>query len=53
MGSKKVKEGNVKYHMYKKCPICFSTGFITNLIKGRETDAWFCSKCGGLIRFDK
>lgn len=43
----------IKLPLDEKCPICFSTGFITNVINGRETDAVFCTKCGGLIRFEK
>jgi hypothetical protein len=26
---------------------------ITNILKGVETDAWFCLKCGGLIGWIK
>ncbi len=36
-----------------KCTICFNEeqDKITNIIKGEETNAWFCLKCGGLIRW--
>ena len=38
-----------------KCTICFNedTDKITNVIKGQETNGWFCLKCGGLIGWIK
>jgi hypothetical protein len=37
------------------CTICSNKNQdrITNIIKGVETDAWFCLKCGGLIGWIK
>lgn len=37
------------------CPICSNKeqDNITNIIKGVETDTWFCLKCGGLIGWIK
>jgi hypothetical protein len=39
----------------KECTICSNKDQdkITNIIKGQETDAWFCLKCGGLIGWIK
>jgi hypothetical protein len=38
-----------------KCTICFNKDQdkITNIIKGEETNAWFCLKCGGLVGWIK
>jgi hypothetical protein len=38
-----------------KCTICPNKDQdkITNIIKGEETNAWFCLKCGGLIGWIK
>jgi len=37
------------------CTICSNKDKdkITNILKGVETDAWFCLKCGGLIGWIK
>ena len=39
----------------KICTICSNKDEdkITNIIKGQETNAWFCLKCGGLIGWIK
>ena len=37
----------------KKCSICFTEESITNVVRGRKTDAWFCTKCGGLVGWIK
>jgi hypothetical protein len=38
-----------------KCTVCSNKDQdkITNIIKGEETNAWFCLKCGGLIGWIK
>jgi hypothetical protein len=39
----------------KVCTICYNKDEdkITNIIKGQETNAWFCLKCGGVIGWIK
>ena len=52
-----VKKYFIKQEVTKpiKCTICFNhdEDKITNIIKGEETNAWFCLKCGGLIKWIK
>ena len=39
----------------KSCTVCYhkDQDKITNIIKGEETNAWFCLKCGSLIGWIK
>lgn len=37
----------------ERCPNCFRKAKISNIVNGKETDAYFCEHCGGLVSWIK